>query len=80
MGGGYHKKSDLPNGGFLELSWEKEKIFRFLRAMDCGALSGICKAKIQILGQEKEILFYEINKFDLILVLSDNSTLKITKE
>lgn len=48
--------------------------------MDCGALSGICKAKIQILGQEKEILFYEINKFDLILVLSDNSTLKITKE
>lgn len=76
----YHKKSDLPNKGYLELSWNKEKISCFLRAMDCGALSGIPKAKLKILGEEKEILFYEINELDLILNLSDNTVLKITKE
>ncbi|HEB9285740.1 TPA: formyl transferase [Campylobacter coli] len=76
----YHKKLDLPNKGYLELAWDKEKISRFLRAMDCGALSGIPKAKLKILGEEKEILFYEINELDLILNLSDNTVLKITKE
>ncbi|WP_251825157.1 formyltransferase family protein [Campylobacter jejuni] len=77
---GYHKKSALPNEGYLELTWNKEKISRFLRAMDCGVLSGIPKAKLKILGEEKEILFYEINEFDLILNLSDNTLFKITKE
>ncbi|EOH4414302.1 hypothetical protein ACLQ5Z_000339 [Campylobacter coli] len=64
----------------MELSWDKEKISRFLRAMDCGVLSEIPKPKLKILGEEKEILFYEANKFDLILNLSNNTTLKITKE
>ncbi|EAJ6685180.1 formyl transferase, partial [Campylobacter coli] len=64
----------------LELKWNKEKISRFLRAMDCGALNEIPKAKLKILGEEKEILFYEINELDLILNLSDNTILKITKE
>ncbi|MBZ7954707.1 formyl transferase [Campylobacter sp. W0018] len=79
-GGGYHKKSELPNNGFLELSWDKEKIGRFLRAMDCGALSELAKPKIRIFNKDKEILLYQINEFDLILNLSDNTTLKITKE
>ncbi|TKX32837.1 formyltransferase family protein [Campylobacter aviculae] len=76
-GGGYHKKSEFPNECFLELSWDIEKIDRFLRALDCG---GLTKAKIKILGTEKEILLYQINEFDLILNLSDNTILKITKE
>lgn len=48
--------------------------------MDCGALSEIPKARLKILGEEKEVLLYEINKLDLILNLSDNTILKITKE
>lgn len=48
--------------------------------MDCGALIGVPKARLKILGEEKEILFYEINELDLILNLSDNTILKITKE
>lgn len=79
-GGGYHKKLALPNKGYLDLTWNKEKISRFLRAMDCGALSEIPKARLKILGEEKEILLYEINELDLILNLSDNTILKITKE
>ncbi|HBD2718441.1 TPA: formyl transferase, partial [Campylobacter jejuni] len=77
---GYHKKLALPNEGYLDLTWDKEKISRFLRAMDCGVLSGVPKARLKILGEEKEILFYEINELDLILNLSDNTLLKITKE
>ncbi|EAH8237590.1 formyl transferase [Campylobacter coli] len=80
LGGGYHKKLALPNEGYLDLTWDKEKISRFLRAMDCGALIGVPKASLKILGEEKEILFYEINELDLILNLSDNTILKITKE
>lgn len=79
-GGGYHKKSALPNEGYLELAWDKEKISRFLRAMDCGALSGIAKPKIKLLGEDREILFYEICNLDLILNLSDNIFLKIKGE
>ncbi len=78
--GGYHKKLALPNEGYLDLTWDKEKISRFLRAMDRGALIGVPKARLKILGEEKEILFYEINELDLILNLSDNTILKITKE
>ena len=79
-GGGYHKKSALPNEGYLELAWDKEKISRFLRAMDCGALSGIAKPKIKLLGEDREILFYEICNLDLILNLSNNIFLKIKGE
>ncbi|EGJ3622064.1 formyl transferase, partial [Campylobacter jejuni] len=43
-------------------------------------LSGVPKARLEILGEEREILFYEINELDLILNLSDNVILKITKE
>ncbi|MDX2330792.1 formyltransferase family protein [Campylobacter hepaticus] len=78
--GKYHKKSEFPNKGFLNLSWNQEKIYRFLRAMDCGILSGIPKPKLKLLGKEKEILFYQINDLDLILNLSDNTILKITKD
>lgn len=44
--------------------------------MDCGALSGVPKARLEILGEEREIF----NELDLILNLSDNVILKITKE
>lgn len=64
----------------MNLSWNQEKIYRFLRAMDCGILSGIPKPKLKLLGKEKEILFYQINDLDLILNLSDNTILKITKD
>ncbi|MFY0746310.1 hypothetical protein AB7823_07740 [Campylobacter sp. LH-2024] len=48
--------------------------------MDCGALSGLAKPKIKIFDNNLEILFYQINKFDLILNLSNNTILKITKD
>ncbi|MCW1623667.1 formyl transferase, partial [Campylobacter jejuni] len=41
--GGVSQKLALPNEGYLDLTWDKEKISRFLRAMDCGTLSGVPK-------------------------------------
>ncbi|MBZ7973704.1 formyl transferase [Campylobacter sp. RM9753] len=78
--GSCYKRSELPNKGYLNLFWDREKIFRFLRAMDCGSFNGVKKPRLKILGEDKEILLYQINKFDLILNLSDNTTLKITKD
>lgn len=78
-GGGIYLKKDLPNGGFLELSWEKSKIDCFLRAMDCGILSNIPKAKIKLFNQNLNILFYEYNKDSLKLHLENDIILKINK-
>ena len=74
-GGKYHSKA-LPNGGFLELCWEKEKISRFLRAMQ----SDKKKPLLRLLNQELEVLFYEMNEAKLSLKLSQNINLEITKE
>lgn len=74
-GGGYHSKS-LPNEGFLELFWEKEKICRFLRAMQ----SDNKKPRLKLLNQELEVLFYEMNSTKLSFKLSENINLEITKE
>ncbi|WP_234126462.1 hypothetical protein [Campylobacter sp. TTU_617] len=41
-----YSKKDLPNNGFLELSWEKVKIDCFLRSM-----YGISKAKIKLFNK-----------------------------
>ncbi len=65
----YHYKKSLPNNGFLNLEWSRDKIIRFLRAMNNGALSDIPKPKIKIFDHDYEILFYEVNeeKFQIIL-------------
>lgn len=74
-GGGYHKKCDLPNNGILYLSWEKEKINRFLRAMDNGNLTP--KAKVFIKNKEIEIVCYKINETCIEIILNDDIILKI---
>nr|WP_244946992.1 formyltransferase family protein [Campylobacter volucris] len=74
-GGGYHKKCDLPNNGILDLSWEKEKINRFLRAMDNGNLTP--KAKVIIKNKEIEIVCYKFNKTYIEIILNDDIILKI---
>lgn len=79
-GGGIYLKKDLPNGGFLELSWEKSKIDCFLRAMDCGALNKIPKAKIKLFNQNLNILFYEYDDNNLKLHLEQDIILKIDKK
>ncbi|KAA6233429.1 formyl transferase [Campylobacter sp. LR264d] len=80
MGGGWHKFKDIPNDGFLKLSWSKEKISSFLRAMNMGFQRSLPYAKIKLFEKEYEVLFYELNEKSLILHLSDDMKISITKE
>lgn len=75
----YHYKKSLPNDGFLDLEWSREKITRFLRAMNSGALADIPKPKIKLFSKEHEILFYEINEEKLQLTLDTLSVEIINK-
>ncbi|HEA8265877.1 TPA: formyl transferase, partial [Campylobacter lari] len=61
----YHKKNELPNNGILDISWDKNKISRFLRSMDNGNLTN--KAKINISNHEYEISFFNINENNIEL-------------
>ncbi|PAF48859.1 hypothetical protein BKH41_04315 [Helicobacter sp. 12S02232-10] len=55
-----HKSNDLPNSGFLEIEWEKEKISAFLRSMDSGGI--MPKPKIHLCKMEYFIIKYSIDK------------------
>ncbi|TXE85660.1 formyl transferase [Campylobacter volucris] len=73
----FHLKKDLPNNGFLDLSWKIEKIDRFFRSM--AALKGIINPKINLLNSNYEILFYDLD-VNIKLYLSNNKILEIRKE
>lgn len=71
LGGGYHYKKDLPNDGILEFCWEKEKISRFLRAMENNT-----SIKIKNNGIIQNILSFQINKH-ISIELEDKKIIKI---
>ncbi|RKO64046.1 formyl transferase [Campylobacter sp. P255] len=73
-----YKINQLPNNGLLNISWDIPVIERFLRSMDNGSLTP--KAKIKISDIMYDILFYEINRLEIILFLSNNSKITIPKE
>lgn len=76
-----HSKKDLPNNAFLELSWEEEKISRFLRAFDIGAFrGGVSLPKLVLFDKEFEVLFYEFSQNGLKLTLTNNFYIQIRKD
>ncbi|MDE7317975.1 MAG: hypothetical protein K2N12_09645 [Helicobacter sp.] len=67
-----HKRTDLPNGGYLDLQWDWEKKSAFLRSMDCGKSGALPKPHVILNGKEYAILGYKENRenalgFDLNL-------------
>lgn len=56
-----HKRADLPNGGYLDLEWDFEKKFAFLRSMDCGKSGVLPKPKVILNSKKYEILGYKKN-------------------
>ncbi|KEA46122.1 hypothetical protein CR66_02625 [Campylobacter mucosalis] len=77
--GSFHKSSDLPNGGVLNLGFDFDTKVRFLRAFDVGVFRQIPYAKIENNGKIADILHYEIDKNTINLTLSNKETL-ILKE
>lgn len=65
----YHKSYDIPNNGYLDLSWKDSKKSQFLRAMDYGKLKILGIPKIKIDCKEyswnsyKIIGKYDVNKY-----------------
>lgn len=72
-----NKAKDLPNDGFLDISWSEDKISAFLRSMDAGGI--IPKPKILINQNEYVIESYEFgtlsSKKNFLLLAKDNITM-----
>ncbi len=71
-----HKANDLPNKGYLDLSWDWEQKSAFLRCMDCGKSRILPNPKIILQGKEFEILHYIPNPNNAIgfdLTLGENN-------
>jgi methionyl-tRNA formyltransferase len=56
----FHKADDIPNKGYLNINWKKNKISAFLRAMDYGVLNVLGKPKIRIADDEYTWKKYKI--------------------
>lgn len=78
-GGGLHKRGELPNDGVLNLSWEVDKIIRFLRAFDVGVFRDIPYAKVLVGGDFVDIVYYEITDEFINLSLRNDEKLHIKK-
>lgn len=55
----YHKSKDIPNGGYLDMSWNQEKKYAFLRAMDYGKLNLLGEPRMLESGKEYRWDSYE---------------------
>lgn len=74
------KAKDLPNKGFLDISWSEDKMSAFLRSMDAGGT--IPKPKILINQNEYVIESYEFGTFSYkkdFLVLAKNNIVMLLK-
>ena len=70
-----HLSKDLPNNGWLDLSWNIDKISAFLRSMDYGRLDLMPFPKIQLFGT-----ISIIRKYNIFDSESTSYGLEITKE
>lgn len=71
------KRNELPGGGILDISWQKDKIVNFLHAMDTGIFSQTPKPKLKIFDSIQEIIYYEVDEKYINLKLNNNVTITI---
>jgi methionyl-tRNA formyltransferase len=60
----FHRSTDLPNGGVLDLGWCPAKAYAFLRAMDYGKLDTLPLPRVRLLGDEMVVKSYRFLKRD----------------
>ncbi|CAH8720677.1 hypothetical protein M5W83_15045 [Paenibacillus thiaminolyticus] len=82
--GKLHLSKDIPNGGFLEISWDIHKIKAFLRAMDYGALRRMGQPKVIINNVkhtwDKTVFLNQGKNRDELIVNEDENYLLISKD
>ena len=60
----FHRSTDVPNGGVLDLAWSLPKAYAFLRSLDYGTLKVFTPAQIHFLGNCFSILRYRVKHDD----------------
>ncbi len=60
----FHKSYEIPNNGYLDLSWSGEKRSAFLRAMDYSVLNVMGRPKLYFKDEIYQWKKYEIHKTD----------------
>lgn len=78
--GDMHKKSDLPNGGILDLEWSSDMVIKFLRAFDIVGFGDIPRPRLIHNGKFVEIDYYEIDSNEIKITLKNRENLTIKKD
>lgn len=60
--GSFHRSTDVPNGGLLDLKWSVKQAHAFLRAVDYGKFKVFDAPKIHLLGTTFSIAGYEVQR------------------
>lgn len=58
----YHRSTDVPNGGVLDLGWSLDRAHAFLRALDYGKFAVFAPPKAHFLGMDLAITNYRIQR------------------
>ena len=61
-GASYHRATEVPNGGWLDLEWSLDQIYAFLRALDYGKFKVLPNPRLKILDGEFTITAYRIHR------------------
>lgn len=65
----YHKSFEIPNKGYINIDWNQEKIYAFLRAMDYG--------KLNLLGYPKIVINNEVYTWKSYEYIEDDNKIKL---
>lgn len=80
----FYYAKDRPNNGVLDLTWNADKIDRFLRAMDWGPLYELGKSSVSLREKNYEILSYKIENTETVqkeqIYFADENNLVVKKE
>ena len=60
--GSFHRSTDVPNGGVLDLGWSLDRAYAFLRALDYGKFAVFAAPKVRFLGKDLSIASYRIQR------------------
>ncbi|HVU27252.1 MAG TPA: formyltransferase family protein [Verrucomicrobiae bacterium] len=57
-GASYHRSTEVPNDGWLDLGWSLDQVYAFLRALDYGKFRILPPPRLRLLGRELTITNY----------------------
>jgi methionyl-tRNA formyltransferase len=61
-GASYHRSTDVPNDGWLDLRWGLDKAYAWLRSLDYGKFKVLPGPRLRMLGHEFNITAYQMRR------------------